>query len=346
MTINLIKINPKFRQLVDLLLFSDRMDLDLSEFKSFLKENYDINFEYVWDRFIKSSEIFWENGEQFWSHRLSFLLGLNERNLSKSIEEHLEKRMFNLIRVKEEANILYDIEYLQFLEYCKIKSARQESLISIKNYLTELPAHIKFDKLINIISSFVPIVFADINEYAEAITKKITQSARSFDLLIALEKHGVSFDKQPIVKLAREIIVERARNEKNCRAFFTILNNTEIRTKLKQEYKPSYRKKLLDLLDCCDYHMIEEHHLCNIKNLIELDNTIADELSIIYADKLYHRNTGHKKANADKLIRLLKTIPQIVPKKILAYLSSHNKMSDIKYILSAFPELRKLAAFV
>jgi hypothetical protein len=42
----------------------------------------------------------------------------------------------------------------------------------------------------------------------------------------------------------------------------------------------------------------------------------------------------------------MKTFPQISPKKILAYLSSQNKMTDIKYMLLAFPNLRKLAAFV
>jgi hypothetical protein len=73
---------------------------------------------------------------------------------------------------------------------------------------------------------------------------------------------------------------------------------------------------------------------------------VVDELAIIYADKLYQRRTSHKKSNADRLIRLLKSVPQITPKKILAYLSSRNQVPDIKYILSAFPDLRKLAAFV
>jgi hypothetical protein len=340
------KISPKFRQLTDLLLLSDRMDLDLSEYRRLLKENYEVHFNYLWDRFKKSSEIFWENGEQFWENRLTFLLGLSEKTLSKYIEDHLEKRMFHLIRMKHEVSILYDIEYLQFVEYCKVKFARQESLISVKGYLTEMPSHIKLDKLINIVNSFIPIVFANMDEYAEAITKKITHSARSFDLLLALEGQGVKFDKQPIVKLASDLIVGRQHNEKNRRAFFTILNDPFIRNKLKEEYGAAHRAKLIDLIESCDYQMIEEHHLRNIKNLVELDRSLADELAVIYADKLYRRNTGHKKANADRLIRLLKTIPQIVPKKILAYLSSNNKMSDIKYVLSAFPDLKKLAAFV
>lgn len=346
MATQLDKINPKFRQLVDLFFFSDRMDLDLSEFKPLLKENSEYHFDYLWDRFRKSCEIFWEQGEQFWEHRLSFLLSLNDKNLSKHIEEYLEKRMFSAIRAKNELNISYDIEYLQFLEYCKIKHSKKESLASVKNYLIEMPPHLRTDKLIGVVNSFIPYVFTSINEYAATITKKITHSPRHFDLLLALERHGIWFDKKPIINLAREIILERAHNEKHRRAFFTILNDKTIRDGLKTEYNLSYRPKLLSLLESCDYQMIEEHHLRNIKNIVELDPGLIDELAVIYADKLYHRSTGHKKANADRLIRLLKMIPQIAPKKILAYLSSNNKMSDIKYVMSAFPELRKLAIFV
>jgi len=346
MMIQLDKVNPKFRQLTDLLFFSDRMDLDLSEFKQLLKENHDPHFDYLWDRFKKGTEIFWENGEQFWFDRLSFLLSLNEKTLAKYVEDYLQKRMFSTVRAKFSIDIKYDNEYLQFLQFCKVKHFRKESLVPVKNYLTEMPSHLSTDKLIKIVNSFIPIVFNDIDEYASIITKKITQSARHFDLLLALEQQGILFDKRPIIRLAFEIIVERAHNDKNRRAFFTIINDPTIRNGLKQIYNSSHHPKLMALISDCDYQIIEEHHLRNVKNLVDLDATVADEIAIIYADKLYHRSTGHKKANADRLIRLLKTIPQIMPKKILAYLSSNNKMSDIKYVLSAFPDLRKLAAFV
>jgi hypothetical protein len=340
------KVNLKFRQLVDLLFYSDRMDLDLSGFKHLLKENYEIHFEYIWDRFKRCSEISWENGEQFWSHRLTFLLSLNEKTLSKYIEDYLEKRMFALVRTKHEPSIRYDIEYLQFLELCKIRSSRHEDLTSVKNYLTEMPAYLNLDKVIAIVNSFIPIVFADMNEFAQVILKKITYSVRSFDLLCSLEQRGIKFDKRPIINLIKEILIERKHSEKNIRAFFSLLNDKQIAASFKKEYLPAYKSNLIKLINACDYQMIEEYHLRNIKNIITLDSTVADELSFIYADKLYARYTGHKKANADRLIRLLKTIPEISSKKILVYLSNNNYMSDIKYILSAFPELKKLAAFM
>lgn len=346
MTLELDKVNPEFRQLTDLLLFSDRMDLDLSEYKRLLRENHDPHFNYLWDRFKRASEIFWQEGEKFWNSRLSFFLSLNDKVLTKYIEEHLEKRMFGLVRSKHTLDPKYDLAYLQYVEFCHVKFDRKESLASVKQYLTEMPQHLNAEKIIKIVSSFIPIVFSNIDEYVEVITKKITQSARHFDLLQALEQQGIGFDKGPITKLALEIITERKYNDKNRRAFFAILNDNVVRSGLKNLYNSSHRDKLLEFLESCDYQMIEDHHLRNIKNIVDLDASVADDIAIIYADKLYHRNTGHKKANADRLIRLMKMIPQVTPKKILAYLSSNNKMSDIKYVLSAFPDLRKLAAFV
>ena len=346
MMLSLEKINPKFRSLTDLLFFSDRMDLDLSEFKALLKENYAIHSEYLWDRFSKSAQIFWEDGSKFWSHRLTFLLDLNDKNLSSRLEEHLEKRMFDTVRAKHQLDFHYDIEYLQFLEYCKIKHKRNDSLLSVRSYFTEMPATIHSDKLIKIVEAFIPIVFTNIDEYVAVITKKITTSARNFDFLLSLQAKGIAFDKAPIIELVKSILMERAHNDKNRRAFFTIIKDDIIRQALKDDYQPQYRAKLIALLEACNYQMIEENHLINIKNIIDLDPSVTDDLIVIYADSLYKRSTGHKKANADRLIRVLKTFPQIAPKKILAYLSNSNKMNDIKYVLSSFPDLKKLAVFV
>ena len=40
-------LNPKFRNLTDLLFYSDRMDLDLSEYKFLYKENRTVNSAYL-----------------------------------------------------------------------------------------------------------------------------------------------------------------------------------------------------------------------------------------------------------------------------------------------------------
>jgi len=349
MPVQLDKINPRFRQIVDLLFFSDRMDLDLTEFRSLLKENYKDHYNYAWDRLQKSLDIFWENGSVFWSHRLEFLLSLNDKFLIKNLEEHLEKRMFELIRNKQQINIDYDIEYLQFVEFCKIKYARHDDLSNIKNYLIDLPSHSSIEKLINVVNSFTPFLFKSLNDYADHLVRKITQSCRNFDFLLALEEiapNNFSLNREPIANLAMDIIMDRVHNDKNKRAFFNLINDKGVLNILKLRYDNSFRLKLIKLLENCDYFLLEDWHLRNIKNILELDSSLADRIVEIYGDKLYSRGFGHKKANADRMIRLAKTFPQISAKKILSFLSTHNKMNDVKYVLSSFPDLKKLAAFV
>lgn len=345
-SVHLDKINTKFRHLVDLLMFSNRTDIDLQDFEILFYDNYSDNLDFLLDRFKKSCEIFWENNESFWIDRLSFLLKLNDKPVSRGIEKHLEKRMFSLVRNKNDISEQYDLAYVQFIAYCKVMFSRQESLLSVKNYLTELPSHVTADKLIKIVKSFIPTVFKSIDEYAAIISHKIVHSARNFEILRALEKQGIIIDRQPLVKLAKEIMVERERSDKNILAFFSLINDSLILSKLKSDYTPNNRLSLIDFLSNCDYRILEEFHLRNIRNIISLDETIADELSIIYINKLYARRVSHKRANADRIVRLLNTFPEISPKNILAHLSSNNKMYDIKYMILAFPNLRKLAAFI
>jgi hypothetical protein len=346
MSFSLDKINPKFRELTDLFLFTDREDLDLTNFKKFLKENYNEHLKYFEEYFIRSCDIFWENGESFWTSRLTFLLSLEEKNVTKIIETHLEKRMVNIARVKYEIDTKYDIQFLQFVVLCKVKANRGESLASVKNYLSDMPSHFKSDKLINIVNTFIPFVFKDMNEFVSLITKKVTHSSRNFDLLKALEKKGVSFEREPLAELAKELVLMRSHSPKNRRTFFALLSDSIIFASIKKIYDKDFKSKLIDLLRVCEYREIEEEHLRNFKNIMALDSSLADELTFIYADKLYMRHTSHKKANIDRLIRLIKTIPEVKAKKVLVHLSNNGKMNDIKYLLEAFPDLNKLAAFV
>lgn len=346
MVLQLDKIDPNFRNVVDLLFFSNRMDLELSEFTALLSKNYPDHIEYIWDRFKKATEIYWDNADDMWYHRISLILSLEDKNLNKKISDYVEQRMFILARGKSDLNIKYDMAYAQFVQYCKVKHNRKESLLSIKNYLTELPAHIKTEKVVSFINNFIPSVFETFDEYALFISKKIVHSARNFILLLELEKMGIPINKEPITQLAHQILSQENFGEKYKRAFLTIIRDPVILSSLKKDYDDSYKPKLLQFIKECDYSLLEEHHLLNIKNLISLDESVADDLAIIYCDKIYYRRTGHKKANIDRIIRLLKKCPQISPRKLLAHLSVNNKISDIKHLLFAFPDLKKLAAFV
>lgn len=337
-------LNPKFRNLTDLLFYSDRMDLNLSEYKSLYKENRVEHGAYLLNIFKRAVDIFWEDNHLFWTNRLSFLFSMNEKQISEEISSFLEKRMYNLFKFKVDINIKYDIEFQQFLAYCTVKLQRNEELNLVKEHLLSLPSSTSAVRLMQIIPNFIPLFFKDINEYTDHIVKKITQSARNFELLRELEGLGCSFDKQTTISLAKDLLLERVYNDKNRRALFALLHDRTILDSLKTIQIPNSR--LVSLLNAADFKEIEDRHFSNIKHLLELDSSLGDDIANIYATKLYTRGAGHRKANADRLIRLLRMFPQISPKKVLAFLSSNNKMIDIKYMMSAFPELRRLAAFV
>lgn len=337
-------LNPKFRNLTDLLFYSDRMDLDLSEYKLLYKENRTTHSVYLLNLIKRAADIFWEDNYSFWCNRLTFLLSLNEKHINEDVSSFIEKRMFNLIRFKLDINIKYDIEFQQFLAYCQVKLQRNEDLTLIKEQLLALPSNTSATQLMQIVPHFVPLFFKDINEYMDHMIKKIPQSARNFELLRELEGLGLAFNKQPIISLAKDLLLERVYNDKNRRALFSLMHDDTILSSLKEIQVP--KNRLISLLNAIDYKEMEDRHFSNIKHLLELESSLGDDVANIYASKLYARGGGHKKANADRLIRLLKMFPQIQPKKVLAFLSSNNKIIDIKYMLSAFPDLRKLAAFV
>ncbi len=340
---NLDKIDPQFRILADQLFFTDRTDLDTSNFLILLG-NKDEHYRYLWDRLVRSAEIFWE--ESFWVNRFDFLLRLNPRKLVDELESYLLVRFRNLIISNPNASPKYDNQYIQFVAWTKVKSQRKENLMNIQEFFVKLPHTIQSSRLIGIIENFTPHLIQSTDEYIDMLSKKIAQSARNFEVLQQLEKQGSKIEKAPLFKLATDLLSKRVPNRKNRRSFFAMLNDPAIITHLKSEYKKEHQARLVNLIKNCDYREIEESHLRNIKNLLELDVSIADELMTTYANRLYSRGTGNKKANVMRLIRLCKVYPQFSPKKVLAYLSSNGKMSDIKHLISAFPELKTLVPFV
>lgn len=340
------KLDSKFRELTDLLFFSDRMDLDLSDYKSLLQKNQEMNLEYLKSRFCKSTDIFWQNGALFWNNRLSFLFSLNDKGLTSFISKYLEKKLLQLIKFKYDLSIEYDLELIQFLEFCKVKRARNESLNFVKKHFINMPSYTRVDKMIKLVNVFIPALYNDINEYIYLITRKLSSSTRNFDFLEALEKNGLVFDKSPIIDLAIEILNEKLYGMKYRRAFMFAINDPIVLQQVKLKYNSSLRANLLDLFYECNFREMEDHHLRNFKNLIKLDPLIVEEITTTYANTLYSRPVMHKRANVDRLVKLIKYIPEVKAKSILVYLSSHNQINDVKYLISSFPELSKLALFI
>jgi hypothetical protein len=209
-----------------------------------------------------------------------------------------------------------------------------------------IPHFTQSTKILGVINYFIPHLFTNEDEYVAALSIEVGQSARSFEIIKQLEIQGIKIDKAPLFKLARNLLFKRAVNRPNRRSFFAMIDDPAIMAHLKSEYKTEHRDRLLALVKACEFREIEEYHLRNVKNLLELDVSVADELMTTYANSLYARGTGYKKANVQRLIRLCKSYQQISPKKVLVYLSSQNRMPDIKYLMKAFPDLKTLIPFV
>lgn len=337
------KIDPQFRLLVDRLFFTDNMELDLSNLKT-LFESSDVHHAYLWDRFVKGSEIFWD--EPFWINRLDVILSLQSKRLDSEVGSFLLGRFKRLIDTRPNPTPKHDVEFIQFKAWTKVRAVRKEDIISIRDYFLGLVHNTAVGKLTNIIPHFTPHLFQDLNEYQTLLGKRVSESARSFEVLRQLESQGIPIDKGPLLKLSKNLLLKRALNRPNRRSVFALMDDKDIMAYLKSEYQPADRKRLLAFVSACDSNEIDEYHLRNVKNLLTIDASIADELFTIYANKLWARGVGNRGGNVKRLIRLCKTCPEFSPKKALVYLSTTGKMSDIKPLVQAFPELKNLTPFI
>ena len=337
------KIDLQFRFLADQLFFTDRTDLDLSNFQT-LFGNKDEHYQYLMDRFFRSTQIFWE--ESFWLSRFDLLFTHNPRRMDREIESHLLSQFWRLISNNMGATPQFNNEYLQFVDWVKVISRRKEDVNDIREFLLGLGYTVQAARLSSIIENFIPYIFCDMAEYISILSQRVGQSARSFEILRQLEKQGLPVDKSQLFRLVKDLLFKRVPNRGNRRSFFAMIDDASLMAALKNDYKLEHRARLIALLHKCDFKEIEENHLRNIKNLLEIDSTIADELLTIYSDKLYARGTGNKGANIKRLIRACKTYPQFSPKKVLAYLSANNRMSDVKFLVNAFPDLKVLVPFI
>jgi hypothetical protein len=336
------KVDSQFRHLTDLLFFTDRTDVDWSNYQTLLSD--EANYLYLADRFEKCVEMHWD--EAFWKHRLDFLFSLQHKKLHQLMVVLIENRFSYLIKSHGTASPYTHKEFMQYVGLCTAKAKHKASLMPAKKLLLQLPYNLKAGDLIGFVYYFVPAVYPSLEAYGDALTREIAHSSRAFQMMDALEKEGIPVDRTMIYKVAKDLFYKRVLNRKNRHSLFTMLNDDSVRNAIKLEYKPEHQERLLTLINQCDFGEIEQGYLINIKNLLDIDDKVADRLIVVYADKLHARGVGSKKANIERIIKVLKTFPQCSPKKMLVYLSNHNRMSDLKHLFSAFPELRRLAPFL
>lgn len=337
------KIDPQFRLLTDQLFFTDRTDLDLANYEALLDKEDD-HARYLWDRLLRSMEIFWD--ESFWLNRFEFLFTVASKKNRDQIESHLLTKFSKLVTHQYGASPKFNNEYVQFIAWIKVKVTNKDNVNPIREFFLGLAHTHHASRLPDIVKNFIPFLFQDMGEYVGILSNRVGQSARNFEVLQQLEKQGLTVDKQKIFKLVTDLLFKRVPNRKNRRSFFAMLEDVSVMDYLKSEYKPEHRDKLVEFVKNCDFREIEEYHLRNMKNLLALDATIADDLLTTYAERLYARGTGDKGANIKRLIRACKTFPELSPKKVLVYLSANSRMADIKKLVSSFHDLKMLVPFI
>lgn len=340
---DLAKIDPVFRRLTDLLFFTDRMDIDASNFLELLGKTDD-HYEYLWDRFLRSVEINWD--ETFWLDRFDLLLKNNPRDLKHEVEKFLlvkfrRQAMWYSFKGKEGANN----EYTLLVAWSKAKAARKENISQVKSYLMEFPFNVKVETVSSTIQDFIPSIFANTSDFVSCLVQNSGQYARTLDVLKSLEKLGMPVEKTQLYKLAGNLLTKQNYSYYNRRSFFTLLADPDIFTSMKTDYHADQRTPLLSLVMSSDYKELENNGFLNMHNLLQLDASIADEMMDKYVQSLYSRGYGNKKANVQRLITLCRNYPQFSTKKVLMSLADHGSR-NVGAFAAAFPELQNLVAFV
>ncbi len=343
MNYNIEDLNPDFRKLTDLLFLSDRMDLDLSNYKNLLKSNQN-HYNYFWRVFYNSSKVFWNS--DFWNNRLSFLFSLDLKNLKKDISYNFRNKLLNEIKFNKKINIKTNTRLIQFVEFCNIKKKNNLSLYSTKQFLVKNCLYLKRENIFDFIINFVPSVFSSFDEFLEELLKLDYKSYYNLNVVLYLYKKSKSFNTNIFVSMFKSLISKKQSVRNRRDIIYKLLENNEILCIIKDNMNDDLKLKLKKLIDNSSFQEFNYNHLKNIKILISLNKEFADIVIYKYIDTIYARHIFNRKSNSDKLIALINLIPEASAKKVLSYIASKNKMNDIKYVVQKYPKLSSLLAFI
>lgn len=341
--INVLDLDSSFRNTTDLLFFSNRLDLNLSNYNNLLKTS-NSHTQYLIDRFYKGAEIYWDNLSDLWNQRLSLLFSLNNSNIQQLVERHINKRMCTLLR-KKQSVCSNDIEYIQYLEMCKVKWARKESLSFARNYLLSLPDSIKPEQIILIIKSFIPYVFKNLSEYSNWLCKRVIFSTKNLLILNYLNSIGVENDFS-LLDEKIDLILKSPPNPKLSKAFIALLREEHVVKNLQSKINVKTIPKIIDLLAEVSYKELETDNYYIFRVLTKLDPRLIVPLTENYVMNLLLRGNKHLTSNCKKMGNLNKAVPACSSKVIFKYIVSLDKIGYIKSLCCIFPEYKDLLAFV
>ncbi len=338
-------LNSEFRNKTDLLFFTNRLDLDVKNYKDLFWLDVENNSQYILDRFYKGSEIFWDVGaEALWNNRFNVLLELESILVTKAIEKFVNKRLVSLFRTKQDLSIKNYTEFIQYLEFTKIKHIRKENLSQVRNYLLELPNSFKVEKVIELVKEFTPFIFKDMSDFASQLCKKIIHSPKNLLILKELEKLGINYNRQLLVDCF-DLALAKPTTHKTAKAFMALMEEKEVISHFKT-LKPFPGAKIDELMFELAFKDFEHNKYIVFNNLTQDYEELVEPLLELYVDKLILRGSRYLKSNCNRCARLCQALPCFEPKMVFHYFSSLNKLDYIREFSNLYPALKQYIPFL
>lgn len=341
MTSATITPQQRFRQQTDQIFTHSNFDIiDRKQYSAdfFIRDNQ----SYFWTVLFNSFKS--NTNTTYLENIFDFLLSLDYSYLSYELERMAFNKMVDLLCYNTE-DYKNNVAYIQALIFAKVLKNRKIASSYGKRILLSYRHPSRALQIIDVVKDFVPTIFKNQEEYFTLLSKKVEESVGTFKFIMELEKLGFPIDKAPLNNLALRLLSKRKFNDVNRKWLFRFFDNREIFEFLKSNYKSEYKDRLLKLVDGAYFYEIDGFELKNMKLLLELDKSIAEDLIKKYADKLYNRWTGHKFANVNRLIKAVKTFDCFSARNMLVYLSQKDRSNDIAHWINAFPELQHLGSF-
>lgn len=340
------KISSRFRQLTDLLFYTDRKDLDLAEFGQLLN-NCGANYSnYFITSFEKSTNIAWENIVDYWFYRFCFILSLENKKIKKAVLTQVENRFFYFIERAYDLKI--NLSIIQYVQLCRARKHLGLSLEKEKKYLLGLSNFLVPQRSVDVCELFIPIIWRNKKHLIENIISRFSKLHHVDSMLLYLRDNNYKLNDKKIARKAIDLCIRGKETQASSILFFNMLNDENVFEAFKSMYTDELRQKLYKKVENLEISSLT--HGSNGFNIVSvvssIDPELIDPLTELYVSYTYSRYIRHKKSNVDRIIKFIKTVDGVNPKVVLVCMSKLNKNKDIKKVLEAYPELKKLALFV
>jgi len=338
-------LNPKFRHLVDLLLFTDRQDINFDEFKDLYFENTN-NSKYLIYILNRSMAIYWYSGLNVWKYRFKILLKLGSPHISNYIEENCFKNATKIFKSQRTLILNFNIEIDQYFGYLFARHELKLPINNVRHHLAKNLVNLPPDDIKNLLGLIIPNFFKSGDHLAKFLVRKFRKNPY-ISIVYVLFKQDMLSSKEFFIKLIYDDVFISSLDGVHIPLVSCILKIPEITEHAKQNYNNTLKKLLLSNIGNADSEHVEIDNFQILKQI----GLINKELPTLVAEEFLsntNKNIGWQSYNyLYKLyIKLLKNIPEFTPKMLLANLSSNNQMPIIKLLYKHYPELKKLSAFV